>query len=79
VQNNGTRILLIVIDLLIGVIVSLCAAFLTWKMARRLTRHRYQVVRHLRLRFCLRWPSSRHSVLSDSMTPSWSQIYASCF
>jgi hypothetical protein len=31
VQNNRTRILLIVIDLLIGVIVGLCAAFLTWK------------------------------------------------
>lgn len=30
-QNNRTRILLIVIDLLIGVIVGLCAAFLTWK------------------------------------------------
>jgi hypothetical protein len=31
VRDNGTRILLIVIDLLIGVIVGLCAAFLTWK------------------------------------------------
>jgi len=31
VQNNGTRILLIVINFLIGVIVALCAAFLTWK------------------------------------------------
>jgi uncharacterized membrane protein YccC len=31
VHNNGTRILLIVINFLIGVIVALCAAFLTWK------------------------------------------------
>ncbi len=29
--SNGTKILLIVIDLLIGIIVGLCAAFLTWK------------------------------------------------
>jgi len=29
--SNGTKILLIVIDLLIGIIVGLYAAFLTWK------------------------------------------------
>ncbi len=29
--SNGTKILLIVIDLLIGIIVGLHAAFLTWK------------------------------------------------
>jgi hypothetical protein len=30
-RSNGTKILLVVIDILIGVIVALCAAFLTWK------------------------------------------------
>lgn len=42
-QNAGTRSLVVIIAILIGVIAALCAAFLTWKDGKVLTRQPFPV------------------------------------